>query len=428
MKKAILKQIRDLSDSFKPDMLPPCELANVKFMPLPKLTQACQQFGKVFLEQASPEQCYATGKGVEVAEVGERATAVLHVVDQIGKVCITPVKTLTCELVFNNTGKKVDCLVKNAEANRYEISYKATSRGRYRLHIKVEGKHINGSPFHVTVIKKLGTPIKTINGVKEPCSVAVNQRGEIIVGERGAHCVSIFNSFGEKHRSFGSQGSRRGLLANMRGIALDDHGNILVMDRDNDRIQKFTADGKFMMAVGKRGNKPLEFNKPRGVAIHPLNKKIYITDLFNDRLQILNSDLTFFNSFGWCGINDGQFQYPSDVACDSTGNVYVADEGNGRIQVFTAEGVYLRKFGQQGKGHGELHSPTSVCIDNDNVLYVSEWGNDRVSVFTCDGKFLTSFGSMGSGPGQFYRPHGITVDEGGDIYVCDTDNNRLQIF
>ena len=428
MKKAVVKQIKGLSDNFKPDILPPCELANVKFVPSPELIQACQQFGKVFLKQASPVRCYAAGKGLKLAEVGKRATAVLHVVDQKGKVCTAPVKTLTCELVLNNTGEKVDCLVEKTEANRYEISYQATSRGRHLLHIKVEGEHIKGSPFPVTVIKKLGTPIKTINGVKEPCSVAVNQRGEIILGERGTHCISIFSSLGEKHRSFGSQGSRRGLLENMRGIAVDDYGNILVIDRDNDRIQKFTADGKFMTVVGKRGNKPLEFNKPRGVVIHPLNKKIYITDLYNHRLQILNPDLTFFNSFGRYGIDDGQFQYPSDVACDSTGNVYVADEGNDRVQVFTAEGVYLKKFGQQGIGRGKLRSPTSVCIDNDNVLYVSEWGNDRVSVFTCEGKFLTSFGSKGSGPGQFNRPHGIAVDKDGNIYVSDTDNNRLQIF
>ena len=428
MKKAVMKQVKELSDNFKPDMLPPCELANVKFVPSPELIQACQQFGKVFLKQTSPERYYATGKGLEVAEVGKRATAVLHVVDQKGKVCTAPVKTLTCELVLNDTGKKVDCLVKKTEANQYEISYQATSRGRHLLHIKVEGEHIKGSPFPVTVIKKLGTPIKTISGVKEPCSVTVNQRGEIILSERGAHCISIFCSLGEKHRSFGSQGSRRGLLENMRGIAVDDYGDILVMDRDNDRIQKFTADGKFMTVVGKRGNKPLEFDKPRGVVIHPLNKKIYVTDLYNHRLQILNPDLTFFNSFGQYGIDDGQFQYPSDVACDSTGNVYVADEGNNRVQVFTAEGVYLKKFGQQGIGHGKLRSPTGVCIDNVNVLYISEWGNDRVSVFTCEGKFLTSFGSKGSGPGQFNRPHGITVDKDGNIYVSDTDNNRLQIF
>ena len=51
MKKAVVKQIKEMTDNFKPDMLPPCELANVKFIASPELTQACQQFGRVFLSK-----------------------------------------------------------------------------------------------------------------------------------------------------------------------------------------------------------------------------------------------------------------------------------------------------------------------------------------------------------------------------------------
>ena len=78
---------------------------------------------------------------------------------------------------------------------------------RHQLHIKVEGEHIKRSPFSVTVkrpLKKLGTPIKTISGLKQPWGVAVNQRGEIIVAEQKEHCISIFSPTGEKLRSFGS--------------------------------------------------------------------------------------------------------------------------------------------------------------------------------------------------------------------------------
>ena len=34
MKKVVMKQIKEMADNFKPDMLPPCELANVKFLHL----------------------------------------------------------------------------------------------------------------------------------------------------------------------------------------------------------------------------------------------------------------------------------------------------------------------------------------------------------------------------------------------------------
>ena len=43
MKKAVMKQIKEMTDNFKPDMLPPCELANVEFIASPELTsnQTC---------------------------------------------------------------------------------------------------------------------------------------------------------------------------------------------------------------------------------------------------------------------------------------------------------------------------------------------------------------------------------------------------
>ena len=434
MKKAVVKQIKEMTDNFKPDLLPPCELANVKFIPSPELIQACQQFGEVYLQKVFAQKCHVTGKGLEVAEPGEKTTAVLHVVDQKGKAYTKPVETLTCKLVSNNTDTKVDCSVKKVEANQYKITYQAIRRGRHQLHVKVEGEHIKGSPFPVAVklpVQKLGTPIKTIGGVKQSWGVAVNQRREVIlVGENntGEHYVTIFSPTGEKLRSFGSKGSGHGQFNGPCGVAVDDNGNILVVDLYNNCIQKFTPDGTFITTVGKKGNNPLEFDEPMGIAIHPLNKRVYIADHNNHRLQILNPDLTFSSSFGSYGSGNGQFRYPWDVAFDCAGNVHVADTKNHRVQVFTAEGEILRKFGKKGSGNGDLNTPTSISIDSDNVVYVAELWNHRVSVFTCEGKFLTSFGTEGSGPRQFQAPCRITVDKNGVVYVSDTGNNRLQLF
>ena len=75
----------------------------------------------------------------------------------------------------------------------------------------------------------------------------------------------------------------------------------------------------------------------------------------NHRIQVLNSDLSFFRQFGKEGSGKGQFAYPRGVATDSAGRVYVADSDNHRIQVFTGEGRFLRMFGRWGAGRGELN-------------------------------------------------------------------------
>ena len=426
VKKVVMKQVKEMRDNFKPDMLPPCEPANVKFISSSELETACKKFGEVYLQEVSPEKCYTTGKGLEVAEARERATAVLRVVNNKSKPCNVPVETVTSELESENTSKKTKCVVKKTEASQYEISYQPTSRGRHQLHIKVEGEHIKGSPFPVIVMKKLGTPIKTIGGVNKPWGVAVNKRGDIIVVEFDRHCVSIFSPAGEKIKSFGSFGSNHGQFNNPKGVAVDANDNILVADFGNHRIQKFTSDGNFITAVGKKGNKQLEFHYPAGIGIHPHTRKVYVADCYNHRIQILNPDLTFSSSFGSHGSDNGQFHYPYDVTCNSTGKLYVADSLNHCIQVFTAEGKFIRKIGKIGKGNGELNYPTSIRIDCDNVVYVTDRNNHRVSVFTSECKFLTSFGTEGSGPGQFNQPDGISVDKNGVVYV--TSNNRIQLF
>ena len=375
----------------------------------------------------SRNDCFnATGKGLEMGVIGERANVALQNVKQCGNGYRAQTDSVVCELISETTCKKLDCCVKEKPGNQYEISYQPTSRGRHQLHIKVEGEHIKGSPFNVTVIKKLGTPItdKFTDKVKKPKSVAINQRGEIIVAEKNGSCISIFSPTGEKLQQLDSG---QGQLIEPYGVATDDGGNIFVTDH-NHRIQKFSSEYKFNKSIGELGSNPLQFNHPLYVAISPVTKKIAVADWHNRRVQILNPDLTFHSSIGSQGSGNGQFNRPYGVAFDNAGNMYVTDTSNNCIQVFNPEGKFLRQFGRLGQGDGELSYPTGIYVDSDDTVYVADGNNYRVSIFTCEGKFLTSFGSYGSGPGQFSSPRGITMDKNGIIYVSDTSNNNIQIF
>ena len=253
----------------------------------------------------------------------------------------------------------------------------------------------------------------------KPRGIAVNKNGEIVVAEFEEHCVSIYNRDGVKQRTFGSRGSTFGRFLHPRGIVMDADENILVVERDNHRIQKFTPHGNFMAAVGSKGTNRLEFSTPKDIAFNPFNKKIYIVD--QNRVQVLNSDLTFYNMFGKKGSNKEQFDRALGIACDSTGKVYVADTYNHRIQVFTAEGQFLKLFGKQGRNDGEFNLPAGIAIDPNDIVYISERGNNRVSVFKSNGEFMTSLGGM------FKEPRGLFV-HGNELYVCDTENNCIQIL
>lgn len=328
----------------------------------------------------------------------------------------------------------IACDVVRLEKRKYQISYTPEARGKYTLDIKVNNKHLPGSPFNVTVslpIQKLGDRIIKLCNVNMPSGLAINKRGDIIVAEEGSQCISFFNSSGGKLKeSVGLQGlNSRGLHEiKPRGVAIMDDGKILVVDGGNHCILVFTPDGTFFKPVGEEGTKALEFKDPMGIAIHPITMKIFVADHNNHRIQILCPDLTFDTQFGCQGNGDGQFQKPWDIAFDTGGKVYVVDSGNHRVQVFNAEMEYIREFGRHGASEGQLSWPSYIHIDGQHV-YLAEDNNHRVSIFTTEGEFVKCFGKRGlSELGHFHVPHGIAVDKNGNVYVSDHHNHRIQVF
>ena len=426
MKKPVTEQVKEMSAEFKPESLVSGKQTDMKFIHnQTELTQACQQFGKVCAHSVCPAKCHNTGPGAKVAMVGERTTATLHAMDQKGRECHDSVE-VTCELVSSDGSSHVRGEVRRNGESKYEISYCPQHRGRHQLHIRVEGTHISGSPFTVSVFTT--TPTSTIRGLEYPWGVAVNERGQIIVVERSEHCISIFSANGDKVRSFGSHGSAPGQLKNPVFIALTATGNIFVCEAGNHCIQLFSPEGRSLKCIGTTGSGPLQFQTPIGIAVHPHSNKIYIAEEGNQRIQILNPDFTFCSRFGSPGTGNAEFKHPFGISFDSTGNVFVSEYSNNRIQVFTENGVYIRQFCKKGSGDEELNVPAGIAIDSNDVVYICDRNNHQISLFTRDGQFLRSFGAQGTEPGQFETPCGIAINKDGIIFISDTSNNTIQLF
>ena len=432
MKTAVVKQVNELTTTFSPDLLEPTAKADLIFSTSVDFASACHKYGQVLAPGfPDPSKCHVIGKATEAAVVEMTATALLQAIDIEGQPCKEPLLTPECELVSELTGTRTRGTIKRKGQNhQYEISYQPIIEGRHQLHITVEGQHIRGSPFSIAAKSpwedyKLYIPILTLRGAEEPCGVVINQQGEVVVTESGADRVSVFSASGEKVRSFGSRGAGEGQFIGPTGVAVNNKGNILVVDNGNRRIQKFTQEGQFLTAVNTVGDGDLPFDNPRGIAFSASNNKLYLTD--GDCIHILNSDLTFFSTFGQQGRSNGQFKSPICIATDKTGKVYVADFNNHRVQVFTAKGKFVKAFGKYGEGRGELYSPVGVTVDTSDMVYVSERGNHRVSVFTTEGVFVRSFGSHGKHPGQFSCPRGLCADSG-VLYMCDSTNNRVEVL
>jgi sugar lactone lactonase YvrE len=246
-------------------------------------------------------------------------------------------------------------------------------------------------------------------------------------------------------RTWGNIGTGPGQFRLPDGLAVDNAGTVWVADRDNNRIQKFTWEGKVEpFAPFKRTHLTDErghFNLPYGVATNGLGE-LYVLDTHNDRIQWFTPQGKLIKIWGSRGTAPGQFSTPRGITVDVFGNVWVADHANHRVEKFTYDGRLLGVFGANGgdgahgSGPGEFFEPRGVSSDAQGNIYVAEMVNQRVQVLRNDGSFLRMWGKGGTGGydqfgsafGEFKLPYQTAIDGQGLVWVTDTDNERVQVF
>ena len=286
--------------------------------------------------------------------------------------------------------------------------------------------------FHVAIVLSVGPsstkPLKVIRGIQNPSNLATGRNGEIVVASFLSHSVHIYNSDYQHLRTFGTAGYMDGQFMCPSGIAVDHQNRIFVSSMT--KVDVFTMEGQFLNSVGQQGNGPLQFTNAAGITIGK-EGQIYVADAQNNRIQILNNDLTYCTSFCKASesLGSGQLCMPQAIAINSEGNLYVADMMNHAIQVFTPEGEFLFKFGKYGPAivPGSVCSPFSLAIDRQDNVYVGN-GTGNIAIFDKQGNFLRQFGSYGSELGQFNTIKGVHIDRKGHLYVSEWTSNRIQIF
>ena len=346
-----------------------------------------------------------------------------------------PISSLKCSLVPVGKGDKpIDTTVTTTSTHPgvYRIHCNPSTRGTHTVKVQVYDVELEDTSLVIPFNPYLDniTPVRTITELNCPLGVAVSHDGHVIVTEYTGNCVTILDNEGKKVKSFGGKGGSGNVQFSCpRGVAITPDNFILVSDGIH-RIQKISMDGDCIASVGEKGSGPLQFNTPDGIAISPITGQVYISDWYNNRIQVLNPDLTFSHSFGSEGSANGQFKYPCHIAIDSQGLVYIADFINNRIQKLSPDGKFVAQFGSYGSDPRQLNYPRGITIDTvgTGLVYVSEWYNHHVSVFTSDGVFVSSFGSKGSNIDQFNSPAGLTFNKVGLLYVCDNSNGRLVVY
>ena len=276
-----------------PDLLEVSMEADIVLSVPPDLTPQCKSFGHILTpESIDPQKCIARGRGVEAAVIDKKAVIFMKVQDLKGNPSLKSIPDMECSVIFVRTGRATKCEVRKGTENVYEISYIPVVRGAHEVHIKIDNRHVRGSPFPVVVqspAENLGKCTKVMDDMIQPWGIVINQKDQIIISECDGHQVAVFTRDGKKIRSIGTQGRKP--LKWPRGIALDGMGNIFVAEMGNHRVQKFNIQGQLLASAGTVGKGREQFQDPKGLAFNFVNNKVYVADV--NRVQVMNSDLTF---------------------------------------------------------------------------------------------------------------------------------------
>jgi DNA-binding beta-propeller fold protein YncE len=166
----------------------------------------------------------------------------------------------------------------------------------------------------------------------------------------------------------------------------------------NDRIMKFSKDGKFLQAWGTRGSGPMQFNQPHGLAFDS-KENLYVADRSNNRVLVFDKDMKQIADWP-------QFSRPSGIYIDRNDVLYSADSESGSIN--PAHGDWKRgiRIGsvKDGKVTAFIPDPLPTC----------ERGTQPGNPPTCGGGTWVA--------------EGVAVDKAGNIYGAEVGPRKLQKY
>jgi DNA-binding beta-propeller fold protein YncE len=167
-----------------------------------------------------------------------------------------------------------------------------------------------------------------------------------------------------------------GMFVFPHGATVDRDGNLWVTDAQGvngkgHQVFKFDHDGKVVMTLGKAGvsgGGPDLFDQPTDVVVSPAGE-IFVTDSHrngkNNRVVRFTKDGKFVKEWGRKGPGKGEFSEPHTIAMDSRGRLFVGDRENNRIQIFDQNGTWLDEWRQFGR-------PSGIFITKDDTIYVAD--------------------------------------------------------
>ncbi len=248
--------------------------------------------------------------------------------------------------------------------------------------------------------------------------------------------------------------AKEAVFNGMHNIAVTPSGDLYISDSWNHCIRKIDGQTGLISTFAGTGEAGFSgdggpaskatFNYLMCVSLNPTNDRIYVADLRNRRIRMIDLRTSTVNTVAGNGEKgvpkDGSLATesplvdPRAVAVDTQDNVYILERGGHALRVVGRDGRIrtVAGTGERGAALGaartaQLNSPKHLAVDHHNNVIIADDQNKRICLYDPQAGTLTSV--LGAGADQPKRrllhPHGVCVHQDGSLFVVDTGHHRI---
>ena len=316
--------------------------------------------------------------------------------------------------IITPAGDQLETEIKDTKDGKYTVTYTPQCVGQHRVEIQVNGQPLTGSPWFVQVIPhqyqfsfQFGSKGKEQGEFGHPSLIAVSDKtGRIAVTDTENDRIQIFDF----------EGRFLGVKFPASFVFTGSDGDFIYsVVEDNDQIFLCTENGQHIRSIDRK-----QLNEPTCVLLEN-DGRLIICDLKGKKVKVLTPDgKHVLQSFSTPGCDVGPV-----YAVHHRDKFFVSYPDANRVMAFNNRGEYVHDIGSEGSGDGQLMFPSGLVVDKFDHLIVCDTGNRRLQLFTLDGKFITRISE------SFFENGGLAscaVSNNGHLFVSDIDNNCVYVF
>ena len=206
----------------------------------------------------------------------------------------------------------------------------------------------------------------------------------LYICDTSAQCVHAWNLLTGESRRVGADGALKKPVA----VAVDGSAVVYVADTNRGEVVAFDAGGREVLQF-----KPENRSAYRPVAVAVADAQLFVADLAGHRIDVYSTQSgRLARSLGQPGGGPAEFYYPSGIALAPAGRVFVADMMNARVQMLESDGAFVRSIGRPGNHYGDLGKPKALALAPTGEILVADAEFGVIHFFDERGRLLLVLG------------------------------------